>query len=301
MSIKSNCEWFKRNQPSVWKLINKKTYKGVEKFADYRIIYTDFALSVIQAWPHDDDREQMFPKSENDLLNATLTAFAALQSAKNDCPMFFVHEGLLDAARQPDIGFTVDLNALPLPYDSFSFIFPKKHGLVVKGLTIDAIHIFRSSPATNEAHNALYPDTDQAMFIYALNEDAYTKFGASFTRPFDPSERLRSNPEAAETTNPLVILALNLLFAMAARPEYVERGMRQGRHKKSGAEIWTPNIVGRKYAVKRDPNAETGSHASPRMHWRRGHFRQQAFGVGRTEHKIIWLEPTLVNAKVADA
>ncbi len=31
-------------------------------------------------------------------------------------------------------------------------------------------------------------------------------------------------------------------------------------------------------------------------HWRRGHFRNQSYGVGRANHKVIWILPTLIGA-----
>lgn len=40
---------------------------------------------------------------------------------------------------------------------------------------------------------------------------------------------------------------------------------------------------------------DDGSHASPEAHWRRGHWRQQVHGHGRSDRKLIWIEPTLVN------
>ena len=40
-----------------------------------------------------------------------------------------------------------------------------------------------------------------------------------------------------------------------------------------------------------------GTHASPRMHWRRGHFRRQPIGTGLIDYKIIWLEPCLIGIK----
>lgn len=36
-------------------------------------------------------------------------------------------------------------------------------------------------------------------------------------------------------------------------------------------------------------------------HWRRGHWRNQAIGVGRSEHKLMWIRPTLVRKDKADA
>ena len=33
---------------------------------------------------------------------------------------------------------------------------------------------------------------------------------------------------------------------------------------------------------------------SPRAHWRRGHFRHQSFGPGRTQSKLRWIQPMLI-------
>lgn len=38
------------------------------------------------------------------------------------------------------------------------------------------------------------------------------------------------------------------------------------------------------------------SHASPRLHWRRGHWKRVAVGEGRQSRKWAWIQPTLVNA-----
>jgi hypothetical protein len=44
--------------------------------------------------------------------------------------------------------------------------------------------------------------------------------------------------------------------------------------------------------------APTGRELS--AHWRRGHWRNQAIGPGRSEHKLIWIRPTLVRKDKAD-
>jgi len=36
-------------------------------------------------------------------------------------------------------------------------------------------------------------------------------------------------------------------------------------------------------------------------HWRRGHWRNQAIGLGRSKHRLIWIRPTLVRRDKADA
>jgi hypothetical protein len=90
-------------------------------------------------------------------------------------------------------------------------------------------------------------------------------------------------------------VVFRVLLGLEARPALLVSGRRDGRHKKSGVELWTPNVVGRDYRVARaGVESHGGSHASPRPHWRRGHFRRQAVGAGRTERKIIWIEPILI-------
>jgi hypothetical protein len=92
------------------------------------------------------------------------------------------------------------------------------------------------------------------------------------------------------------IIVANLFLALEVRPELVERtGQRVRTIKKGPArEKWTPNWIGRTYRIQRADG--DGTHASPRLHWRRGHYRRQPVGAGRKEHKVIWLEPCLVGA-----
>ncbi len=45
------------------------------------------------------------------------------------------------------------------------------------------------------------------------------------------------------------------------------------------------------------PAIDSGRHLP--TFWRRGHFRNQPYGEGRQQHRIIWIEPVLVNADVA--
>lgn len=105
------------------------------------------------------------------------------------------------------------------------------------------------------------------------------------------------------------VVAFGTLLALNARPELLETGklLRKvsGKGDKPPREFWSPNVIGLKYKAKRavakivdlqfvTPSREKGSHASPRMHWRRGHFRSQPVGQGRRERKVIWLEPMLI-------
>lgn len=59
-----------------------------------------------------------------------------------------------------------------------------------------------------------------------------------------------------------------------------------------------PFIIGQDYRVKSEPNyiSSDPNRKSPMTHWRRGFYRWQPYG-SKTEakHKLLWIEPVLVN------
>ena len=64
-----------------------------------------------------------------------------------------------------------------------------------------------------------------------------------------------------------------------------------------------PRWIGKNYKVKSErlPTTESGeTHASPRTHWRRGHWRCIEPGEGKQwkESKRLWIEPVLINAGI---
>jgi hypothetical protein len=103
------------------------------------------------------------------------------------------------------------------------------------------------------------------------------------------------------TAAALAGLAFGTLLAMTARPDLLTPAthMNTVKNKKNGkrTEFWSPNVIGKSYVNRKTP-AQGGTHLSPRMHWRRGHFRQQHFGTGNSQIKTIWLEPQLVSATI---
>lgn len=66
---------------------------------------------------------------------------------------------------------------------------------------------------------------------------------------------------------------------------------------KKSKQIIIPRVIGEGYKPKVIRRYETtGTHASPRTHWRSGHWRQHMIGSRKNpEHKTIWIEPTLIN------
>lgn len=107
--------------------------------------------------------------------------------------------------------------------------------------------------------------------------------------PFDPAVE----KAFLDQINAFVI---KLVFAMAARPQYLEREFLERPAKfKNGVivrdELWHPNILGQNYQAS---SSGDGTHASPRLHWRRGHFHTVSHGKGRTLKRLDWFEPVMV-------
>jgi len=144
-----------------------------------------------------------------------------------------------------------------------------------------------------------------------LNNLFYRKPGDAYPKSERNMPALDSDLEEADEgfLEKLGTVAFGTFLAMAAKPELLERGKLLRKVKKGDKvrEFWSPNIIGPRYKLKREvpriihgrfveSERESGTHASPRMHWRRGHFRQQAHGPQRRERKTIWIEPMLIGA-----
>ena len=110
-------------------------------------------------------------------------------------------------------------------------------------------------------------------------------------------------------------LTVLLVLAMISRPEHIEMGQIVRKCKvndknpaKNQDELWSANVIGRGYVLKTDGKTREGCiGATLRSHFRRGHYRRQVFGprydiggneiaAAEREHKVIWIEPVLVNA-----
>jgi len=104
--------------------------------------------------------------------------------------------------------------------------------------------------------------------------------------------------EDKECCERLSVLMFKLLVVLNTRPNLVAPAtcIRRAcdRKGKLRSELWSPNIIGAAYRAARENTAPTGTHASPRLHWRRGHLRNQPHGQGRTLRRLIWIEPMLI-------
>jgi len=94
----------------------------------------------------------------------------------------------------------------------------------------------------------------------------------------------------------LVNLVSNVMFYMDSDGASIEESQREGKSKGKGdSGLWSPKWVGQRH--RRDADTVKGTHASPRTHWRRGHWRNHAVGEGRLSRRRLWIKPMLINTQ----
>lgn len=190
--------------------------------------------------------------------------------------------------------YPAPLPSLPLPEignDAFVIL-----GLCLKnGIWYDSVFNAEVRP-TIRLHNMFYREagerTPESMKFTNLDADL-TNYDEEFLEK-------------------LGVIVFGTFLAMNAKPELVEKGKllkRVVKAKDEVKEFWSPNIIGPRYRLKREvprinrygkfaadqPKRDLGgTHASPRFHWRRGHWRNQAYGKGYKERKQLWIEPIAI-------
>jgi hypothetical protein len=251
-------------------------------------------------------------------------------------PMFFLAPDLLEAVLRTDFDNDIDWRDLELPYESGMLMLPKgalvhpEDGEVAMLMWSRVRQGDHPSPwpgvpmsiLPNDAFILLGACPEKLIWydsILTANQRPTMRLNNLFYRA--PGEAVpavkKSNfmdSDLSELDSTFVekmgVILFGTVLAMNARPQLVERGKLVKRVGKAeqAREFWTPNVIGARYKFKREvprivdgrfehTTRESGTHASPRLHWRRGHYRNQPVGPGRKERKTIWLEPCLIGAE----
>jgi hypothetical protein len=323
MNFASAMKLMESQHPDLWKVCYPKIYQNTGRYGSPKMAAA--AMVMASGWIEYDH----FTNAPG---SAKAIYFAASKAKQNNMPTLFVAPELLTAVSQTRPPGELRWMDIKLPFEAGVFCLPVgalKHpdghsADIIGWARIGKNDVLKLSPRCPEArlHHDLFvtwtciADEKFSFFDSSLNGDTSpciedwnasgepgsivnTKTGE--TRPLH-RETIYDIPLAGgeeDFLHQVRGLVFNLLLALDARPELLTRGGRvKGVKTKSGLEIWKPNIVGKTYKFEREgvtAVAVGGSgHASPRLHWRRGHYRRQHYGMGRTEIKTIWIEPTLV-------
>lgn len=189
----------------------------------------------------------------------------------------------------PPVSLFDDLFSAPIPFFAVSLTKIPKLGDVV---IVQIIKVESGGDGIEEIVSTAMPQFPIA------SDDMMVEENGVMVDP-GPSGLTRDQELAKSTTH----FMFKLVMAMTARPEFIpsfEPRLARPAKIKHGHEkdaLWHPNIIGERYVTQRENLG--GHHASPRIHCRCGHFRNQAHGPQRSLRKVIWLEPCWVGGDVA--
>ena len=301
---------FTESHPDLWKICYPKFYQDTERYLSAKEPARNFfmiALDVLGITP----------------TNPSLTEIAVfstlLKLHQYKMPLFYVGKDLFEAVLRSEPPEQERWDTLELPFNAAVFMLPRKSLIhpvngEVSYLAYSRIHNGERFALKQHDYEATAA-SESFTVVYSAHEDLCPpSFHVTLTADVDPWISRASIDVALEYENedlsglniPFVkgekefsslatSIVFRLLLAMEARPALVERGKFTGKKIKSGAEVWTPNFIGKNYRYQRTGEAH-GDGWTVRMHWRRGHFRQQPYGHRSSLRRRIWLEPVLVGA-----
>lgn len=202
-----------------------------------------------------------------------------------------------------------------IPYNFSKFFYIDKNLFDVfsetkppKSITIDYIFfhsfiIFCPIGAKVKAIYCLKDHHNEGLFYITPYVSCETGLAPLLTRALEIGKEIEFDSSIYDSHTPITNFVFSFLLWQQSihdkGDEVIEldaptRKMGFGKNSK---QIIVPRVIGEGYKPKVVRNYEpTGTHASPRTHWRSGHWRQQPCGKkDDPKLKTIWLEPVLVN------
>lgn len=254
---------------------------------------------------------------ERDIHMFSLTA-ARLRTLQ--APTFFLSQELMDALDRTDVEKTMPMEEMMWPHESMLFVIPNARRFAeAEGIAGKSSHIttFTVTRVDHAQHGKSYIVTsvdNEGMTCYShypckgTYSEQIEEHGDKFimdcpTEFYQKEMGMRIDPDRIEADRRQIHettrLAWKVLCAMNAVNETVAVGgsvVRPARSKGGRAvpALWSPVILD--LSEKSSSTDGGGSGIGVRLHWRRGHFRRQAHGAGRSQRKVMWIKPHRVGS-----
>lgn len=234
--------------------------------------------------------------------SASAIFFIAAGLAEHNVPTYWVSKDLLESAAATNLPSEICFSDLKLPLPAILFMLPENSIKApgTEGLSWIGFSTFPEGAVGFGSGNS----TVAYSMVLKGDEPINQNEGKvpHYQSPVDGSDWSEFlTTEDSEVHHLLTRVGVNLIMIMSSRPELLEVATPNDTSLTSNGrrpdnKLWSPNWIGRTYRHAPRTDKEERTHASPRMHWRRGHWRHQPCGPNRSERKDIWIEPCLVAA-----
>lgn len=257
-------------------------------------------------------------------LNCTLIVVARLGAI--GMPTYWVTREFLEAMLEATPPSDMKISDLLWPLDGLNIILPRDCLLDPSGSPLQFISAARAFKGmeTGKAKGEgldLVCELDGLAFcahtaagcFYAQSAPGYDRvtdmssYDIKYGQSLETMTDKESKPVTKTDDNAFVgkmtgLLANILMYMMAAKDSdgsfvacHDAPLERRAKPAKGIDELWGPAWIGRDYRHPRMSQGLGGTHASPRTHWRKSHYRQQVYGQGRALRKTIFVPRMLVN------
>lgn len=243
----------------------------------------------------------------------------ASRLAENLVPMFFIAPGMMDAMTNTKTPSDILWLDMKLPFEAMAFLPPRetlRHETDGDLMFFGYARFEQDKEEKSVLDGRAYGVYNGGMMFFALTDRGLfhhwnmpkDSFGERLNLTDIETLSHNLNPHNSSTgfgaiditdqDNRLMVRVAHYVFSslliMLDRPAMVEMGRLEKRVSRRGEqpkEFWEPNVIGKGYVVKREVGVPVGEHASPRLHFVRGFWRQQVHGSGRLLRRTQWIEP----------
>lgn len=314
------CTAIEQGRPDIWRQVYPRSYAqigGWHSPKDAAFVHAGCHLSA----------EAMKKRHTYQDSAASCMSFATILCDEHEMPTFFVSRTLLEAVEMSDPPSDLPFSEIKMPFSGLTFVLPIGTGVIspsgeeVSFISIGRLERGRSflpAPRSTSAApcNILFigfgASAPSPVWACSLSDiDGSAAIGKlRVSTQMDPEPCIKAQDNSTlvsmddaenEFCRRVNWMAVGILLAMTARPELIERGRLLKKARGNRRELWSPNVIGRGFRAAGREAREDAAGISPRMHWRRGHFRNQACGKGRTERRVAWIEPCLIAAETEKA
>lgn len=300
-----------QNRPELWAKCYPKIYEGVDGGEYYSAKIVGYFLLTV-AVKMEQPEVHMYEH-----FTETVEAVWASRLAGYRVPIFWLSREITEALKVTTLPTTLDLTTMKLPFEAAVFMLPKG-SLTYRNEATDVICASYARGAMREEIPSINPDVIRTLSgrgdfsIFAgMSDGLLLNWSHPWEQALDiaqldatiqdtPNEPLETRFQADVTADGrdfmarVAHLVFNTLQLMLVKSDLVSMGslVNQVHHRRhSTREFWSPNTIGAEYRLKRQRHPLGGTHASPRGHWVRGFWRNQACGPNYSEYKEIWIEP----------
>jgi hypothetical protein len=214
---------------------------------------------------------------------------------KRGAPIYMIGRDVFEKINHTNISNDIKYSDIKFPLNSCTFMLPNKK-IITYSTTKGLEELYNGSSARYMNGNNI---DDEWFFCSSRSEyrkdqsTLHCSFFLNSNLGFEADDHVLALDENKEILNDR-LFCIKMIMLMTDRPDMIHKDVLLRKSKKGKPSLRKMRTIGSIAYVRKEESL--GSHSSPSMHIRKGHFRKQPIGPrDGNDFKIIWLEPVMVN------